>query len=162
MEQPYYEDLVVGTVVGSDARTITEADVLSFAGLTGDFNPLHVDAESAKSNHFGQRIAHGLLGVALASGLRRHEVLPRLMALMEVQTRFTAPIFIGDTVRLRSEILEKRESRSKPDRGIVVYRRQLLNQRDEVVHDGRVTMMIARRPQVAMPSHDETGPRSAH
>ncbi|MDW7673364.1 MAG: MaoC/PaaZ C-terminal domain-containing protein [Bacillota bacterium] len=78
MDQKYFEDINVGDVFISPGRTITEADVVNFAALSGDYNQLHTDAEHCKSNMFGQRIAHGLLGVAIAGGLKSRAVKQRL------------------------------------------------------------------------------------
>lgn len=147
MERPYFDDLKVGDKETSAARTIGEADILQFAMLSGDWNPVHVDAEFAKGTPFGQRIAHGLLGLAVSTGLRRSQPVPHVMAFLSNTVDFKGPIFIGDTVHMDSEILEMKPSASKPDRGVVVYRRKLINQRGEVVQDGTSTLMIQRRPR---------------
>ncbi|ATF13315.1 acyl dehydratase [Brevibacillus brevis X23] len=146
----YFEDFEVGTCFTSPARTITEADVVNFAGLSGDYNALHVDAEYAKSSIYGERVAHGLLGLAVSSGLftrteLNRRMAPSLIALLGIQSwRFLGPLKIGDTIHLEVEIVEKEET-SKPDRGIVFFKRKMLNQRGEVVQEGTTPMLIRRK-----------------
>jgi acyl dehydratase len=147
----YYEDLEVGRQFLSPGRTITEADIVNFAGLSGDYNQLHTDAEYSKNTMFGERVAHGMLGLVITSGLyNRTELSAKsnksLMALLGVNSwKFMGPIKIGDTLHLVVEVAEKRET-SKPDRGIVVFRRKLVNQRGETVQEGEMPMMIRRKP----------------
>ncbi|MFG0216509.1 MaoC/PaaZ C-terminal domain-containing protein [Brevibacillus porteri] len=146
----YFEDFEVGTCFTSPARTITEADVVNFAGLSGDYNALHVDAEYAKSSVYGERIAHGLLGLAVSSGLftrteLNRRMAPSLIALLGIQSwRFLGLLKIGDTIHLEVEIVEKEET-SKPDRGFVYFKRKMLNQRGEVVQEGTTPMLIRRK-----------------
>lgn len=147
--QLFFEDLTVGDRFTSSGRTITEADVVNFAGLSGDYNALHMDAEYAKTTQFGQRIAHGLLGLVVASGLfTKTELNSRLhnslIALLGVDWKFTGPLYIGDTVHLEIEVLSKRNTK-KPDRGIVVLLRNVVNQRGEVVQKGEVPMLLKTR-----------------
>jgi len=147
----YYEDLEVGDEFLSPARTITEADVVSFAGLSGDYNALHTDAEFARNTIFKQRIAHGLLGLAIASGLFTRTELslslqPTLLAFLGLTWKFTGPIFIGDTIRVKIRVKEKRETKKK-ERGIVVFERIVINQKGETVQEGETTLMIARRQE---------------
>lgn len=143
----YFEDFEVGQRFATPARTVTEADVVNFAGVSGDYNPIHTDAEFAKATPFGQRIAHGLLVLSMLTGLRQRSghFEGTVIAWMEIRNyKFLKPVLIGDTVRGESEILEKRET-SKPDRGIVVQRVRVLNQRDEVVQEGEFVTLIRRR-----------------
>jgi acyl dehydratase len=142
----HFEDFEVGTETVTDSRTVTEADVFAFAGLSGDYNPLHVDAEFAKSTPFGERIAHGLLGLAIASGLtaRTGAIEGTTLAFVGMEWRFKAPILFGDTITVRSGVAEKRET-SKPDRGIVRFEVQVVNQRGEVVQEGTQTLLMKRR-----------------
>ena len=142
----HFEDFEVGTETVTDSRTVTEADVFAFAGLSGDYNPLHVDAEFAKSTPFGERIAHGLLGLAIASGLtsRTGAIEGTTLAFVGMEWRFKAPILFGDTITVRSRVAEKRET-SKPDRGIVRFEVQVVNQRGEVVQEGTQTLLMKRR-----------------
>lgn len=145
----YYEDLEVGFESITPARTITEADIVTFAGLSGDYNALHTNEEFAKTTIFQGRIAHGLLGLAIASGLfTRTEFMQRiqksLMAFLSLNWKFAGPIKMGDTISVKVRLIEKKETK-KADRGIIVLERTVLNQRGEVVQQGETTMMIARR-----------------
>lgn len=144
----YYEDLQVGEEYESPARTITEADIVNFAALSGDWSPVHCDEEYCKKTPYKTRIAHGLLGLAIAEGLKFR--LPeftnaRYVASLYWNYKFTGPILIGDTIRVRVRIQSKRETK-KPDRGIVVEYVTILNQRDEVVQEGEHGLMVWRRP----------------
>jgi acyl dehydratase len=138
-----FEAFEVGHTVESPARTITEADVVQFAGLSGDYNPLHTDAEFAKDTVFGERVAHGLLGLSVASGLawRTGFVEGTAEALTAVEWKFRAPIRIGDTIRLRAEVSRKKAVR-RLGGGFVVFSVTLLNQRDEVVQKGTWTLLV--------------------
>jgi acyl dehydratase len=140
-----FEEFEVGARYTSQARTVTEADVVSFAGLSGDFNPLHTDAEFGKSTPFGERIAHGMLVVAMATGMSNWTGIfeGTTIALMEQVIRYKRAVMFGDTVHLELEVLDKKET-SKPDRGVVRFTTQVLNQRDEVVIDGEWTLMMKR------------------
>jgi acyl dehydratase len=143
----YYEDLTVGMRFVSPRRTVTEADLVRFAGVSGDFNPLHMDEEFARTTPFGRRIAHGTLVLAISQGLRQStgDFHGTLMALLEIRSwRFLAPVHIGDTVGVTTEIGEMRET-SRPDRGLVVQRAWVANQRGEVVQEGELVSLIRRR-----------------
>jgi acyl dehydratase len=139
----YFEDLTEGYSWKSARRTITETDIVQFAGLSGDFNPLHTDEEFAKQTLFGKRIAHGLLGLSIASGLQAAEPPWMILAFMGLEWKFTKPIFIGDTIHYVSEIQKKRELGK--EQGIVMVDRKLVNQREEVVQKGTFTLMVKRR-----------------
>ena len=141
-----YEEFEQGAIYKTQARTITEADVVAFAGLSGDFNPIHVDAESAKNSPFGERIAHGMLTVAISTGLANLTGLMEgtTIALMEQNIKYKAAVKFGDTIRLQMEVIEKRET-SKPDRGIVKLAAKILNQHDELVVDMVWTQLMKRQ-----------------
>ncbi|GIV97956.1 MAG: MaoC family dehydratase [Herpetosiphonaceae bacterium] len=143
----YYEDFQVGDEFITPGRTVTEADVMLFAGLSGDYNPLHTDAEYARETIYGERIAHGLLGLSIATGLKARLGIMQgtIMAFLGLEWRFTGPITFGDTIHCRVRIKSMRET-SKPDRGIIVQAVQIVNQRGEVVQEGEMTTMIRRRP----------------
>lgn len=144
----FFEDFAAGQVFSSQGRTITEADVVTFAGWSWDTNPVHTDAESAREGRFGERIAHGLLGMSVAMGLvSRLGVFEACsIALLGVDDwRFIRPLLVGDTVRCRVEILDVRLT-SKGDAGILARRLTLLNQREEVVQEGEIGLMVSRRP----------------
>jgi acyl dehydratase len=142
----YFDDLEVGQLLVSARRTVTEADVASFAGLSGDFNPLHTDAVFAASTPFGARIAHGLLVVAIGSGLVNQTgwFEGTTVALLEMTSRFVRPVHFGDTVRATYRVAEKKETR-RPDRGVVTFEATILNQSDEPVVDGQHVVMLRRR-----------------
>ena len=140
----YLEDFKAGQVFDSPARTITEAEVMSFAGLSGDYNPIHTDAEFAAGTPFKQRIAHGLLGLAVLSGLgsRSGALDGTALAFLGIEEwKFSKPIFFGDTVRVRMTVLEAR-SASKPGTGVLKRRMELLNQRGEVVQSGVFVTLV--------------------
>jgi acyl dehydratase len=143
-----YEEFEIGAVYDTQARTITETDVVSFAGLSGDFNPLHTNAEAAKDSPFGERIAHGMLTVAISTGMANMTGLMAgtTIALMEQNIKYVAAVKFGDTIQLKLEVIEKRET-SKPDRGIVKLAARVFNQRDELVVDMIWTQLMKRKGQ---------------
>ena len=144
----YFEDVEVGFRFETPSRTVTETDLVNFAGVSGDFNTLHTDERFAANTIYGGRIAHGALVLALATGLRQRAGLfdGTLMGLLEIRTwRFRAPVRIGDTIRVVNEILELRET-SKPDRGVMLQRVEVSNQDSEVVAAGEFVMLLRRRP----------------
>jgi acyl dehydratase len=141
----YFDEIQVGEEYESPGRTVTEADIVLFAGLSGDYNILHTDAEFMKTSIFGERIAHGLLGLAIQSGLLTRGMQPyATIAFGGLRWKFKAPIKIGDTIRVRARVVSKKETR--PDRGLVVLARTVLNQRDEVVQEGETDLLVERRP----------------
>jgi len=141
-----YEEFEIGAVYETQGRTMTEGEVMTFAGLSGDFNPLHTNAEYAKTTPFGERIAHGMLTVAISTGMANQTGLMAgtTIALLEQTIKYKSPVKFGDTVHLRMEVTEKRET-SKPDRGIVILAAQMVNQRDEVVVDMIWTQLMIRQ-----------------
>ncbi|HEY4715991.1 MAG TPA: MaoC/PaaZ C-terminal domain-containing protein [bacterium] len=139
----YYEDMNIGDEWISSSRTVTEADIVNFAGLSGDFNQLHMDEEFAKKTTFGKRIAHGLLGLCIASGFSTRHPPTAIIAFLGIKEwNFKAPIFIGDTITLRNKIIEKKLT-SKGNRGIVTFQKTVINQSGEAVQEGKTTLMIA-------------------
>ena len=148
MQEPlHFGDLQVGDRWQSQGRTITEADIVNFASMTGDFDPLHVDHEFAAQTPFRKPIAHGLLGLAWLAGLSSKCPFVKTDAFVSIgDWEFHKPMFIGDTVHVVTEVasLEPRGRR----RGMVVWHRQLWNQADEVVQSGYFsTLVAAARPQ---------------
>src|SRR5438132_6417543 len=104
----YFDDVAIGQVWESPGRTVTQTDIVNFAGLSGDFNPIHMDHEFAKTTPFRQPIAHGLLVFAISSGLGAHCPLMRTLAFLNIREwQFKGPVFIGDTLRLKTRVLEK-------------------------------------------------------
>lgn len=140
-----YEQFEIGAVYRSPARTVTEADVVHFAGLSGDFNPLHTDAVFAAATPFGKRIAHGMLVAAMATGMANWTGIfeGTTLALMEQVIQYKGPVRFGDTVHLALTVAEKKET-SKADRGIVFFDTQVLNQDGQTVQSGRWTLMMRR------------------
>jgi acyl dehydratase len=141
-----YEEIELGLDYDTPGITVAEHHVLGFAGLTGDFYDLHVDDDYARSIGYPGRVAHGLLGLALADGLKNRASV-RLAAIVSLGWRwkFTGPILIGDRIAARIRVVAKRETR-KPDRGIVTIEVTLTNQRGETVQQGENDMMVWRRP----------------
>jgi len=130
----------------SAGRTISEADIVNFACLSGDFNRLHVDHEYAKSTRFGQRIAHGLLVLSVLSGLTTQtleyrQLEPHVVALVNLNCRFPKPTFIGDTIFARITVVE-RIPNIKPGRDQITFRREAVNQRGEVVVQADFIMLM--------------------
>ena len=142
----FFEDFEAGTEYRTRARTVTETDVVSFAGLSGDFNSLHTDAEFMKESPTGERIAHGMLIVAIASGLSNQMGWfdGTTLALAEVASKFKAPVRFGDTIHAVFTLNEKKPS-SKPDRGIVILNTSIRNQRDEPAIEGTWTLLMKRK-----------------
>lgn len=146
----YLEDFKVGEKIVSAGRTITEADIVIFAGISGDWSELHTNAEYMKNSPFGQRIAHGMLTLSIASGLamqmRGHKPIEVLAFLGMDNVRFTAPVFIGDTIRVESEVIETRPSKSRPNAGILKFKNTVKNQREETVATWESALMVCRKP----------------
>jgi acyl dehydratase len=149
VKRSFYEDYAVGDQVITPARTVTEADVAMFAALSGDYNRLHTDAEYAAQGPFGERIAHGLLGLSIVIGLAfRTDIDPDgVVAFLGLSWKFSGPIKFGDTIHAVIQIASMRPTRA-PDRGIVAQATQLLNQRGEIIQSGELTLMLKRRPAV--------------
>lgn len=147
----FFEDLEEGQRFVSTGRTVTEADVVGFAGLSGDFNPIHLDAESAHDGLFGRRVAHGILGIAMATGFLHSLALftESMGAMLSIEGwDFKGPVFINDTLHLEL-IIESKRLTSSGSAGIVRRRLRLINQRDEVVQEGVITVMIHCREPAA-------------
>jgi acyl dehydratase len=144
----YFDDFAVGQSWASPARTITEADIVNFAGISGDFNPLHTDEEFAKTTQFGGRLFHGPGVFAVATGLESRLGIKEgtAIAFLGMTWSLKGAVQIGDTIHVEEQVAELRPSRSKPDRGIVVFDVQVKNQRGEVCHDGQWLVMFSRRP----------------
>jgi 3-hydroxybutyryl-CoA dehydratase len=142
----YFEELPLGLELETPARTVTETDVVQFAGLSGDYNQLHTDAEFAKSTPYGQRIAHGLLGLAIASGLaaRAGFIEGTAQAFTGVNWKFKAPILFGDSIHLIARVAKARAMPSMGG-GLVIMEVTLLNQRGEIVQEGEWTLLMKGR-----------------
>lgn len=142
----FFEEFEVGMSFVSKGRTVTEADVVNFAGVSGDFNPLHTDEQYAKTTIFGRRVAHGVLGIALMVGLNQSLGITEktMHAFLGLEWNFIRPVFIGDTLHLEIEVESLRETK-KSDRGIVNFRCKMVNQHGEVAQEGLRKMMMKRR-----------------
>ncbi len=134
MIQQYWEDFEIGSSRISSGRTITEADIVLHAGQTGDFYPHHMDAEWCKTQAFGQRVAHGTLILSVGVGSLAGEINEVAFSYGYDKVRFIAPVFIGDTITSRAEIVAKREHAKKPNEfGIVDEQVSITNQKGETV-----------------------------
>jgi acyl dehydratase len=150
----FFDDVEVGQEWQSPARTVTEADIVSFAGLSGDFNAIHMDHEFARTTAFRRPVAHGLLVWSISSGLGAYAPPMRTLALLAVRDwQFKGPVFAGDTIRLRSKVLEK-EARARGRRGVVTWSRQILNQDNKVVHEGITLTLVEGRASVRAGTED--------
>lgn len=144
----YFDDFSVGQKFVTKARTITEADIVIFAGLSWDHNQLHTDAEYAASTRFGRRIAHGLLGVIVHAGLSYELTEKSILALLEMTWQFKSPIYIGDTIHVEQRV-EDMQAGSRGDRGVLTFKKKVVNQKHEVVQTGTTTILLARRDKTA-------------
>ena len=150
MSKRYFEEIEIGETIETPGVTITDWHVMQFAGVSMDFFELHTNDEFAKQTDFGRRVAHGLLGLAVTDGLKnRSDFHIYAMASLHWSWDFRGPIFVGDTVTACLRVAEKRESRSKSDRGIVTLDLELRNQRGEIVQAGQNRLMVKRRPQAS-------------
>lgn len=142
----YFEEFEIGTEVISPGRTITEADVVAFAGLSGDYTQLHTDAEFVKGTPFGKRIAHGLLVLSVASGLaaRLGFIEGTALAFRELSCKFSLPVFFGDTVRFRARCKELK-SMPRLGGGLVVFDVWVINQDEKVVQRGEWQILMASK-----------------
>ena len=142
----FFSDFSVDQAFTSVGRTITEADVVMFAGLSGDFNPLHTDATFAAKTPFGQRVAHGMLAASISTGLGQTLGIfeGTTLALMGQTFQYKAPIFFGDTIRLRLTV-ESTKPSSKGGKGVVVFRSDILKQDDTVAVTGSWTVLFRDR-----------------
>ena len=143
----FFEEFVEGLSILTPKRTITDADIVNFAGISGDFNPLHVDEEFARTTVHGGRIAHGMLSASVSSGLAALTGIfdGTVVGLLEVDARFVGVVRPGDTVQLELECVAKRRA-LQSDGGLVVLKTTLRNQRSEVVSEGKWKLLIKTAP----------------
>jgi len=144
----YYEEFEVGQKFSTTGRTITEADIVRFAGLSGDYNQIHTDAEFSEKTHFKQRIAHGLLVVSIASGLVAQSgfIDSTVLAFREINDwKFAKPVFIGDTIRLLCEV-NKTKAFPRLGGGAVAIKISVINQKDDTVMKGTWTVLMVSKP----------------
>lgn len=140
-----FDQFNVGDVFVCQARTVTEADTVNFAGVAGDYNPLHTDEEFGKTSPFGSRIAHGVLGLAIATGQANQLGVfeGTTIALMTQTIKYTGAVKFGDTIHLELKVAEKKES-SKLDRGVVTFDATVLNQQGKSVIEGQWVLLMKR------------------
>jgi acyl dehydratase len=144
----YFEEFLISMTVVTPGRTVTEGDIVAFAGLSGDYTQIHTDAEFSKTTLFGQRVAHGLLIMAITSGLAaRTGVLEgTAMAFREIETwKFSRPVFIGDTIHVLMTVVETKEM-PRLGGGLVSIEMDVRNQNDESVGKGTWKVLMAAKP----------------
>lgn len=144
-----FSEFHVGQRFITPGRTITDADITTFAGLTGDYNPVHTDETFAAATHFGGRIAHGPMGIGIAFGLasRLDLIDGTVVALLGVTWDFVAPVHIGDTIRAMIEVTGKRNVKDA-ERGIVEMNITILNQNDVTAQKGTARLLMRRSQPV--------------
>jgi acyl dehydratase len=141
----FFDDIEVGQEWESLRRTVTQADIVNFAGVSGDFNPIHIDHEFARSTIFQQPIAHGLLVLSLASGLGQYSPPMRTLAFLSIREwHFRQPVFIGDTIRVKTIVLEKQQ-KGRGKRGIITWQRRIVNQGEKIVQEGITLTLVEGR-----------------
>lgn len=145
----WFEEFEPGQKVASPGRTVTETDIVTFAGLSGDYNQIHIDAEYSKNQPFGQRVAHGLLVKSIASGLANLTGLIEgtVMAFREIVSwKFSSPVFIGDTIHIEIEVLETK-AMPRLGGGAVVLKVSVINQNGDVVQRGKWNVLVHNKPE---------------
>ena len=145
----YFEEFEIGQTMTSPARTVTETDVVAFAAMSGDWNPIHTDSAYAAGHPFGQRVAHGLLGLSIASGLaNRLGVLEgTALAFREIGSwKFSLPIYFGDTIRVRATVTETK-AMPRLGGGLVTLKVEIVNQDDQVVQRGTWGVLVQSREE---------------
>jgi acyl dehydratase len=144
----YFEEFEIGQKIITVGRTLAESDIFTFAGFSGDYNQIHTDAEFAKGTPFGQRVAHGLLGLSIASGLAmRTGILEgTVIAFREINNwKFIAPVFIGDTIHVEMEVVETK-ALPRIGGGSVVITLDVKKQSGETTMKGNWTVLVMSRP----------------
>jgi len=144
-ESHFFEDYEIGATRETGGRTITETDIVLHAGQTGDFYPHHMDAEWCATQDFKQRIAHGTLIFSVAVGMTAGHIHPEAFSYGYDRLRFIKPVFIGDTIRARVSIKEKREHK-KPTHGVVSELVEVLNQKNETVLACEHLLLVRKKP----------------
>ena len=158
-----YADLHVGMAFRSPGRTITDADLMAFAGLTGDYSELHTSDVYAKASQFGRRVAHGMLGLAYAHGLmwaRTGELRETAVAFLGISDwKFLGPIFVGDTIFVNYAIVELRDSKSRPTQAIATFDVSVVTQDERIVQQGRKALLVSKVPLAAVAASSAGDPR---
>lgn len=143
----YFEEIEVGKTMVTRGRTVTESDIVQFAALTGDYNPMHTDAEYMKAHPMGQRVAHGLLTLSYAVGqLYQLGFMERtVLAFRGLEMKFSLPVLIGDTTHVRLTVTDKKAMK-RLGGGIITAEIKILNQDDKIVQSGTMELLLASRP----------------
>ncbi len=143
----YFEEVTVGMKMRTRARTITETDIVNFATLTGDFNPMHTDAEYMKTHMLKQRVAHGMLTLSYAVGqIYQLGFLERTtLAFRGLEMKFSLPVFIGDTLYVTLNVIETKEVK-RLGGGNIVSEIKIINQEEKTVQSGTLTLLMASKP----------------
>ena len=144
----YYDDIKIGDERLTPGVTVTEGHILAYAGVAGDFSPVHMDEVYAQTTIFGGRVAHGLMGLSLTDGLKVQSGFFMDGAALGWTWKFKRPIRIGDTVRAKFRVTGMRVPKSRRDMGILIIAFELINQHGEVVQEGEHQLMIPRRPEL--------------
>jgi acyl dehydratase len=144
----FYDDIKIGDERLTPRVTVTEGHVLAYAGVAGDFSPVHMDEVYAQSTVFGSRIAHGLMGLSLTDGLKVQSAFFRDGIALGWTLNFKGPIRIGDTLQVRFRVSDMRFPKSRSDMGILFIAIELINQRGEVVQEGEHRFMVPRQPEL--------------
>lgn len=140
-----FDDIIQGERFTTSSRTIFDADIVNFAGLSGDFNRLHVDDAFAATTIHKRRIAHGMLVASVVTGLRSRLDEYAMLGFLDTQRRFVAPVFPGDTITAEYEVVELRRSKSRPDTGVVTLAVTVVKQTGETVQQGRDVILVEGR-----------------
>ncbi len=144
----YYEDVVDGQRMVTRGRTITEADIVQFGTLTGDFNPMHMDAEYMKTTAFGQRIAHGMLSLSYAVGqaYQLGFMERTVVAFRGLEMKFSLPVYIGDTLHVEIIVKAKDKPNARLGGGLITFGVKIINQDGKTVQSGDWLVLIATKP----------------
>ena len=157
----YFDDFRPGDEWASPARTVTEADVVNFAGISGDFNAIHVDHHAARAGAFGRPVAHGLLGLAMASGLSSHAPRVATLAFLAIERwSFIGPIAFGDTIHVLTRV-ESITPKARGRRAEVVWTRRLVNQDGVTVQEGQTRTLVKGRAADVAAAPAEPGDAAA-
>ena len=143
----YFEEFEEGLELETRGRTITETDIVNFAGLSGDYNPMHTNAQFAAQTPFGQRVAHGLLGLSVASGLSYQMgfLEGTVIAFTGLEWKFREPVLIGDTIRAQVKVTKRREMKAAGG-GFVTFDIKVVNQDNKITQKGEWTVLVASKP----------------
>jgi 3-hydroxybutyryl-CoA dehydratase len=144
----YFEEFQVGDMEVTAGRTVTEADIVMFAGLSGDYTQIHTNEAYAQQSMFGKRVAHGLLGLSIASGLAAQLgfLEGTVLAFRELSWKFSLPIFAGDTIRVEASVAS-RKAMPRLGGGSLVFDVHLVNQEDKIVQRGQWNVLVASKPE---------------